>query len=241
MRILVVNDDGIKAEGIRRLAALAKQLGEVCVVAPKEQCSAMSSRITVCGDLVVRREAFPVEGVTAYSVSGTPADCVKAALSQLMEEKPDIVFSGINDGYNAGCDIQYSGTVGAAMEAVMSGIPAIAFSGEKNGIYDTIEEYFIPIARELMAEALPANTIWNVNFPGCAVSECRGIRRGCVPAQTQFYQDNYSRAEKEDGSFVLTASGIPVTEQMPEGTDIRTVQDRYIAIGKIKNMLSEVS
>lgn len=239
MKILVVNDDGIKAEGIRRLAALAKQLGEVWVVAPAAQCSAMSSRITVCGELVVCREEFPVDAVTAYSVSGTPADCVKVALSQLMEKKPDIVFSGINDGYNVGYDIQYSGTVGAAMEAVMSGIPAIAFSSEKNGIYDVVEEYFVPVAQELIKEELPANVIWNVNFPGCTVNELRGIRRGCVPAQMQFYQDHFDRKEQEDGSIVLTTSGIPVTEQMPEGSDIRAVQDRYIAIGKLKNMIAE--
>lgn len=240
MRILVVNDDGIEAEGIRHLAALAKQIGEVWVVAPKTQCSAMSSRITVCGDLVVRREEFPVDDVTAYSVSGTPADCVKVALSYLMKEKPDIVFSGINDGYNAGCDIQYSGTVGAAMEALLQGIPAIAFSSEKNGIYDVVEEYLVPVTRELMQEPIPANEIWNVNFPGCKVEEYRGIKRGCVPAQVQFYLDHYDRAEREDGSFILTASGVPVTEQMPEGTDIRAVQDRYIAIGKIRNIVSAV-
>lgn len=237
MRILVVNDDGIEAEGIARLAKGALSFGEVWVVAPKSQCSAMSSRITVRGEIAVCKEPFRVEGVTAYSVAGTPADCVKVALTQLMPEKPDIVFSGINEGYNAGIDIQYSGTVGAAMEALLNGIPAIAFSREANEIWDVAEEYLIPIARELMEEQLPANEIWNVNFPGCALSELRGIRREVVPAQTQFYLDHYTRTEKEGESFVLTAAGIPVTEQMPDGTDIRAVQERYIAIGKLRNMV----
>lgn len=105
MRILVVNDDGIKAPGIKRLVQMAAGLGEVWVVAPAAQCSAMSHRITVRGDLEVKPYDFPATGVTAYSVGGTPADCVKVALGCLMTEKPDIVFSGINAGYNVGRDL----------------------------------------------------------------------------------------------------------------------------------------
>ena len=98
MRILVVNDDGIKAEGIRRLAACAKKFGEVWVVAPARQCSAMSQRITVRENLEVRKADFPVMGVKAYSVDGTPADCVKVALNHLLPEKPDIVLQMEMDG-----------------------------------------------------------------------------------------------------------------------------------------------
>lgn len=107
MRILVVNDDGIQAPGIRKLAELARQFGEVTVAAPKHQCSGMSHRITVDAGLEIARVDFPVEGVEAYSIDGTPADCVKVAISNIMKEKPDIVFSGINRGYNIGYDILY--------------------------------------------------------------------------------------------------------------------------------------
>ena len=106
MRILVVNDDGIEAPGIRKLAELARQFGEVTVAAPKHQCSGMSHRITVDAGLEIARVDFPVEGVEAYSIDGTPADCVKVAISNIMKEKPDIVFSGINRGYNIG--LRYS-------------------------------------------------------------------------------------------------------------------------------------
>ena len=95
MRILIVNDDGIKAPGIRKLAELSMQLGKVWVVAPKSQCSAMSQRITLFEDIEVTPECYDLDGVRAYSVGGTPADCVKVALEFLMPEKPDIVFSGI--------------------------------------------------------------------------------------------------------------------------------------------------
>ena len=236
MRILVVNDDGIQAEGICRLAKMAVQLGEVWVVAPDNQCSAMSHRITVHADIVVGPAVFPVEGVHAYRVSGTPADCVKVALQQLLPERPDIVFSGINSGFNAGLDILYSGTVGAAMESLLNGIPAIAFSSEMNGIYDVVEKYLLPITKELLTKKLGANELWNVNFPGCTTAELKGILWGRVPAQKQFYLDHYERCEQEGECFVLSAAGV-ATSEAEEGTDIRALIDRYISIGTIKNAI----
>ena len=154
MRILIVNDDGIKAPGIRKLAELSLQLGEVWVVAPKSQCSAMSQRITLFEDIEVTPEQYSVEGVRAYSVGGTPADCVKVALEYLMPEKPDVVFSGINSGYNTGIDILYSGTVGAAMEALANGIRSFAFSNHNDTNWETADAYLIPLVKELLAENL---------------------------------------------------------------------------------------
>lgn len=234
MRILVVNDDGIDAKGIHILANAAKAFGEVWVVAPDAQCSAMSQRINVFGELVVREREIPVEGAKAYSVSGTPADCVKIALLHIMPQKPDIVFSGINFGYNAGQDILYSGTVGAAVEALSNGIPAIAFSSEANSIYDVVEEYLLPIAKDLIGRSLPLDTLWNVNFPGCSLSECQGILEDRIPSNHQLYQDYYEKKEQLADGFVLTAGGI-LTTQADEGTDVRAVLDRYISIGTITN------
>lgn len=236
MRILVTNDDGINAEGIRRLAQMAKELGEVWVVAPKEQCSAMSQRITVHADLMVRPEEFPVEGVHAYSVSGTPADCVKVAFMYLLPEKPDIVFSGINFGYNIGFDIAYSGTVGAAMEAIMQGVPAIAFSNASNGVYEVAEAHMLAVTKDLISREIASNEIWNVNFPGCPLQEYKGILEERQTAQSQFYLDNYDRKDYEDGSFRLSAAGIPVTDGV-EGSDMRAVLDGYISIGKIQSQV----
>lgn len=234
MRILVVNDDGIDAKGIHILAEAAKELGEVWVVAPDAQCSAMSQRINVFGELTVRKREIPVEGVKAYSVSGTPADCVKVALLHIMPQKPDIVFSGINFGYNAGQDILYSGTVGAAVEALSNGIPAIAFSNESNGIYDVVEEYLLPIAKDLVGRSLPLDTLWNVNFPGCSLAEYKGILENRVPSNHQLYLDNYDKKEETEDGFVLEVRGIATT-QADEGTDVRAVLDRYISIGTITN------
>ena len=155
MKILVVNDDSIHAPGIALLAKAAMELGEVTVVAPAHQCSAMSQKITIRGDMRVDQAAdFPVPVKAAYMVDGTPADCVKIAMQYLLVERPDYVFSGINDGYNAGFDIAYSGTIGAALESVMNGIPAIAFSAREFCDPGAMEVYLPRVLQELL-QALP--------------------------------------------------------------------------------------
>ena len=141
MNILITNDDGICAQGIAVLTKAASRFGKVTVVAPARQCSAMSHRITLGSPLTLQRVEFPWENVTGYSLSGTPADCVKAALDAILSEKPDVVLSGINHGYNVGFDVVYSGTVGAAMEALMNGIPAIALSQNDVGGFAVAERY----------------------------------------------------------------------------------------------------
>ena len=236
MRILVVNDDGIEAEGIRQLAKMAKELGEVWVVAPDNQCSAMSHRITVHGAIDVKKVDYSLEGVHAYKVGGTPADCVKIGIKYLLASKPDIVFSGINYGYNVGLDILYSGTVGAAMEALLNGIPAIAFSKEMNDNYDVVNEHLLSVTKMLLSRSIEKNEIWNVNIPGCNKSEFKGILEDRIPAQEQHYLDNYESTELEDGSFQLEADGI-FNKDAEEGTDMRAVLDNYISIGKVRNAI----
>ena len=161
MNILVVNDDGINAPGIKKLASAAKNLGKVWIVAPDKQCSAMSHRITILSELVVKKVDFPLEEVTAYSVSGTPADCIKVAMQHILPEVPDLVLSGINNGYNAGVDLLYSGTVGAAMEALTKKIPAIAVSCEKESDYEVVDHYLLPILKDLLEQKIGKNEIWN--------------------------------------------------------------------------------
>ena len=129
MNILITNDDGIEADGLIRLAEAAKEFGEVWVVAPKRERSAASHSITLRRHIdVYPHNDFPVEGVKAYHCSGKPADCVRVGALAVMPEKPDLVLSGINYGYNSATDIQYSATVGAAFEAAFQGIHAIALS-----------------------------------------------------------------------------------------------------------------
>ncbi|CUH91696.1 5'/3'-nucleotidase SurE [Herbinix luporum] len=234
MRILVVNDDGVFTSGISHLAKMAAKLGEVWVVAPDQQCSAMSHRITVHGTLDIKQVDISVPGVHAYGVSGTPADCVKVGIKYLMPEKPDIVFSGINFGYNVGLDILYSGTVGAAMEALIHGVPAMAFSKEMNDNYEVVEANLLSITKELLNRPIKSNEIWNINFPSCTMSEFRGVLYDRIPAKEQFYLDKYVRMELENSNFRLTIDGVRNTAA-EEGTDMRAVLDNYISVGKVAN------
>ncbi|MFR9235778.1 MAG: 5'/3'-nucleotidase SurE [Eisenbergiella massiliensis] len=168
----------------------------------------------------------------AYSVAGTPADCVKVGIRHLMQDRPDVVFSGINCGYNVGVDILYSGTVGAAMEALLNGIPAIAFSEERGGTSEVADACLLSVAEKLLEAGCAPDEIWNVNFPGCPLRELRGIRENRIPEKTQFYMDNYLVEEGPEGgcSFRLRD---PV--QAAARTDMEAVLERYISIGKIRN------
>lgn len=165
MRILVANDDGIRSPGLEHLARMAATLGEVWVVAPDSQCSAMSQRISVFGTLDLQEVPdYPVAGVHAWTVSGSPADCVKVALACVMPEKPDLVFSGINQGYNVGTDILYSGTIGVTMEALANGIPAMAFSTENGEDLRVADAWMLPLVRELLEQPIRPWEMWNLNF-----------------------------------------------------------------------------
>lgn len=236
MNILVVNDDGINAPGIKKLASAAKNLGKVWIVAPDKQCSAMSHRITILSELVVKKVDFPLEEVTAYSVSGTPADCIKVAMQHILPVVPDLVLSGINNGYNAGVDLLYSGTIGAAMEALTKKIPAIAVSCEKESDYEVVDHYLLPILKDLLEQKIGKNEIWNINFPGCSIDECKGILNDRIPAQSQYYHDSYIKKLEEGDTMIITTRGIPtLTNEI--GTDLEALQEKYISIGKVKNMV----
>ena len=234
--ILIVNDDGIESYGIAKLAAMAANFGDVWVVAPEGQCSGMSQRLTIFNELNVQEREFPATVRAAYSVSGTPADCVKVARKSLLPVWPDYVFSGINAGFNAGYDIAYSGTVGAAMEAVLHDIPAIAFSTQHDGSYEITDKYLMPIAEELMQKS-NAGEIWNVNFPGGQACDFKGIIRGIEAAQSFFFENDYQKLER-DGKIVFTPfAKLLGPNDAPKGTDVWAVLNGYIAIGRIKNAL----
>lgn len=236
MRILVVNDDGIRAPGIERLARFAAQLGEVWVVAPEKQSSGMSQKLTLFEEMLLRQETFPVSVCGAWSVGGTPADCVKIALDCLLDRLPDYVFSGINNGYNAGFDIAYSGTIGACFEAVMNGIPAIAFSAASEHDADCAERWLLPIARELIALGQGPGEIWNVNFPAGAAEDCKGILRERRIAPMQLYEGTYFLRPHRTGAEIVTQTGVPIGPGLaPEDSDIAALQMGYISVGRIKS------
>lgn len=176
-RILICNDDGIDAPGIIALAKEMKKLGAVTVVAPDKQRSAVGHAITMNTPLRVTR-SFRNRKFFGYAVNGTPADCVKIAVRTLLKEKPDILVSGVNHGSNTSINIIYSGTVSAATEGTILGIPSMAVS------LTTFERpdfrFAAKFARRLSASVLrhglPAGTLLNVNIPPLPEKEIRGVR-----------------------------------------------------------------
>ena len=232
--ILVTNDDGIEAQGIFLLAEMARKFGETVVVAPSSQCSAMSQRLTLKQEMEIRvQEDFPVENVKAWSLDGTPADCVKVAL-RVLGIKPDLVFSGINEGFNTGFDIAYSGTCGACFEALFNGIPAIAFSHENGRNFSTVQAHMAALTEELLQREIEKNAFWNINFPACDAGDLNGIEYDRRPAEMQLYADNLPQKHYPDGRWTVLEWGVPIgPDEAPEGTDIHAVLHGKISVGKV--------
>ena len=235
MKILIVNDDSIHAPGIRVLANAVATLGDVYVVAPEEQCSAMSQKLTIRDNLIVRAyDDFPAPVKGAWSVSGTPVDCVKVALLYIMEEKPDLVLSGVNNGYNVGFDISYSGTVGAALEAVRSGISAMALSTAHERHLEAVEPHLLPVIRDLLEEPLEPGQLWNVNFPALMRQPLMGILRDRPVARLSMFSDRYVPEQLPDGTVELTNAGFSIRDNFcAPGTDAEAVRKGYISITKL--------
>ncbi len=237
--ILITNDDGITSDGIVRLAQAATKFGEVWVVAPKHQCSAMSHRITLHAPMELEKVDFPVEGVHAYATDGTPADCVRFGLLNIVKGKTDVVFSGINYGYNCGSDVQYSATIGAALEAATAGTAAVAFSEGADGGHEVTNTYLEEMMREALAEIetqpLAFNQIININFPSCPISEYKGILRNRVMARNAFYIDRYQLEPNGQNKWTITLDAT-YHEDAAEGTDFRAIVDGYISIGRVQNV-----
>lgn len=235
-KILVTNDDGIQAGGLIRLVRAARKFGDVWVVAPEKQMSGSAHSITLADTFDVFPASFPVGGVEAYTCTGTPGDCVRAACMTLLPEKPDVVLSGINYGYNAATDLQYSATVGAAFEGAFQGCRAIALSEDASECHETTDAWLESILSELIDAELDYGQIWNVNFPSCPAAECRGILRDRAVSRAVIYTDTYPVTEHlPGGGMRLRVHGV-YTDKAEEGTDFRAVLDGYISVGIVNNV-----
>jgi len=176
--ILVVNDDGITAPGIKALVETVRDLGEVVVVAPDSPQSAMGHAITISKPLRLKQvDVF--EGIKAFHCSGTPVDCVKLAVDKVMHRKPDLCVSGINHGSNSSINIIYSGTMSAALEASLEGIPSIGFSlcdYRHEADFAPAAWYAKYIVEQVLKKGLPQHTLLNVNIPKLALDEILGVK-----------------------------------------------------------------
>lgn len=234
-RIMITNDDGVNADGIIRLAKAAKSYGEVWVVAPDVQKSGASHSINLHAPITAYETDFPIDDVKAFAVSGSPADCVRLGVLNLLPQKPDIVLSGINLGYNAGTDVMYSGTIGAAMEAIFQGVPSAAFSEGTNDGYIITDLWLDKILSEIMNMNLDTETVLNVNFPTCKPEELRGILRNRFVSKSCIFKDRYICNTLPDGTKTYMVDG-EYQEKAEEGSDLKALFDKYISIGTLKNI-----
>lgn len=226
MRILVTNDDGYLAGGIQTLARAAAQLGQVSVVAPDREQSATSHSLTLHYPLRVRRAS---DGVQV--VDGTPTDCVMLAVGELLEERPDFVLSGVNHGANLGDDVLYSGTVAAAMEATILGIPAIALS-HVGGSHDNLGDWsdtLCALLGQLMTRGdFPQETLLNVNLPPVRPDEVRGVRVTTLGRRA--YVGSLTRASDPNGrEYFWIGGGESKWWGGPE-SDFRAIHEGFISV-----------
>ncbi|HNV70785.1 MAG TPA: 5'/3'-nucleotidase SurE [Candidatus Ozemobacteraceae bacterium] len=241
MRILVSNDDGIQARGIIALAEALVPLGEVIVVAPNAERSAASHALTLEHPLRAKPAVFPVAGVTkAYAVNGTPADCVKLALSSLLDEPPDLVATGINRGANLAVDVFYSGTVAGAFEGLFRKLPSIAFSlasYEETADLSGARHFIRPIVEKLMQMKSRSSVLYNVNFPALPPDQIRGIR-GTRLGQVS-YSENYDRRSDPAGRPYFWLKGeLSIVDPSPD-TDVVAVRDGYVSISPFRAELTD--
>ena len=238
-KILITNDDGIKSEGLYRLVKEAVKFGEVWIVAPESERSAASHSITLRHGIDVYPVEYEVEGeyaVHAYSCSGTPGDCVRVGCTAIVPEKPTVVLCGINFGYNVASDIQYSATCGSAFEAEFQGVPAIAFSEGAGKYHEVSDRYLFEILEKLIDTEFMPGKIYNVNFPFCPLSECKGVLFDRGVSRGMVYKDGYKVAEKlENGGVRYMVDGV-FTPEAENGTDYRAVLDNYVSVGTVQNV-----
>lgn len=250
--ILISNDDGIFALGVRTLANTLAQSGhQVTVVCPDRERSATGHGLTIHQPIRAEKVNSVFDsGVNAWSCSGTPADCVKFALSAVLDRRPDFVFSGINHGPNLGTDVLYSGTVSAAMEGALEGIPSVAFSLASFTAFEfqPAANFALKLITQLSAAELTTSPLLSVNIPPVAATEITGVlvtRQGLRRYIEKFEQ----RLDPRGKSYYWLAGEIVEDLEQPEDpnlpphilTDVQAIRDRYITITPLQYNLTDAA
>ncbi|OYU82164.1 MAG: 5'/3'-nucleotidase SurE [Flavobacterium sp. BFFFF1] len=228
--ILVTNDDGILAPGIRMLISIMKEIGDVVVVAPDKPQSAMGHAITINNTLYLNK--ISAEGdALEYSCSGTPVDCVKLAVNEILHRKPDLCVSGINHGSNSSINVIYSGTMSAAVEAGIEGIPAIGFSlldYDWNADFGQAGKFIHKIASYVLANGLSNGTILNVNIPKLQEADIKGIKI-CRQAKA-IWMEKFDKRQTPQGKDYYWLTGEFVNQDSGEDTDEWALANHYISV-----------
>ena len=228
--ILITNDDGVKAPGIRALINYIRPYGRVVVVAPDRPQSGTAHAVTIAHPL--RLEIITKEqDYEEYSCNGTPADCVKLAFKIVLRRRPDFLFSGINHGSNASINIIYSGTMAAVLEGALAGVPSVGFSlnnYSRDADFNPSEKFIKTIASSVIANGLPEGVCLNVNIPDVPEKEIKGIKV-CRQAEGT-WQEDFDEREDPHGREYYWMTGVYVKIGNGEDTDQWAVEHNFVAI-----------
>lgn len=218
--ILITNDDGISAKGIRSLLESVREFGDVVVIAPDSPQSGMGHAITINHPLRLEAsELFP--GIQAFSCSGTPVDCVKLGIYEILHRKPDLVVSGINHGANTSTNVLYSGTMSAAVEGAMEGIPSIGFSlcsFDSNANFEVAQSVVKRVVDRVLSAGMPKGVCFNVNIPEVSAENFEGIRF-CRQAHA-FWEDRFDKRLDQFGKPYYWLTGDFYDQDKSENTDL---------------------
>ncbi len=228
--ILVTNDDGVMAPGIRMLVKLMQEIGEVVVVAPDKPQSGMGHAVTISTPL--RLEKITVDGGhDEFSCSGTPVDCVKLAVNKVLKRKPDLLVSGINHGANSSISVMYSGTMSAAIEGSMEGIPSIGFSLLDHSFdadFTQATIYIQQLANHVLNHGLPAGICLNVNIPAIKKSEIAGVKV-CRQARGNWEEEFDQRVDPRGKEYYWLTGRFELYENSNE-TDEWALRNNFISV-----------
>lgn len=228
--ILITNDDGITAPGIRALYEAVKDLGQIVIVAPDKPQSGMGHAITIGHPLRLQpSDLFP--GIDAYSCSGTPVDCVKLAVDKVLHRKPDLCLSGINHGPNHSINVIYSGTMSAAMEAAIENIPAVGFSLMDHSInadFSAAQHYARVITEKMLKDKPIKHILLNVNIPNFPLSEIKGYKI-CKQAYAK-YQEKFLERKDPSGKKYYWLTGEFVNFDNGRDSDVWALANNYVSV-----------
>lgn len=234
--ILIVNDDGVTAPGIRSLIESVHDLGEVIVVAPDSPQSGMGHAITIGKPLRLDEvNVFDDLGVKAWQSSGTPVDCVKLAHDIILHRKPDICLSGINHGSNASINVIYSGTMSAAMEAAIEGIPSAGFSlmdFNFDADFSLAKKVARSVTQHMLAEHVPEHFLLNVNIPKVSEADFKGIKI-CRQADAK-WAENFDKRKDPRGRDYYWMTGKFINRDRGEDTDIEALNKGYASMVPVR-------
>lgn len=232
--ILITNDDGITAPGIRKLVEAVKDLGEIVVVAPDKPQSGMGHAITI-GEPLRLHKSTVFDDINAWECSGTPADCVKLARDKILHRKPDLCLSGINHGANHSINIIYSGTMSAAMEAAIEGIPSAGFSlldFKYEADFSLSKEVARVIAIQMLADKLPEHTLLNVNIPKLGRDDFKGIKI-CSQAYAKWNEEFDHRTDPR-GKDYYWMTGKFINKDTHPDADVNALEQGYASVVPVK-------